>query len=87
MLGYMYVSFFGGQQEPSMSEPRFWLVFFSAALALNLWPGPDLLLVLSSSLSGGRRGGVASVYGAGGGGVECASWRLGRVRRCVATVA
>jgi len=46
-----------------MSEPTFWLVFFSAALALNLSPGPDLLFVLSRTLSGGRRVGVASVCG------------------------
>lgn len=46
-----------------MSEPTFWMVFFSAALALNLSPGPDLLFVLSRTLSGGRRVGVASVCG------------------------
>jgi RhtB (resistance to homoserine/threonine) family protein len=46
-----------------MSEPTFWLVFFSAALALNLSPGPDLLFVLSRTLSGGRRVGMASVAG------------------------
>ncbi|WP_407295970.1 LysE family translocator [Stutzerimonas zhaodongensis] len=46
-----------------MSDPTFWLVFFSAALALNLSPGPDLLFVLSRTLAGGRRVGVASVCG------------------------
>ena len=46
-----------------MPEPAFWLVFFSAALALNVSPGPDLLFVLSRTLSGGRRVGVASVCG------------------------
>ncbi|HCJ31263.1 MAG TPA: LysE family translocator [Pseudomonas sp.] len=46
-----------------MSDPAFWLVFFSAALALNLSPGPDLLFVLSRTLSGGRRVGVASACG------------------------
>ena len=46
-----------------MPEPTFWLVFFSAALALNVSPGPDLLFVLSRTLSGGRRVGVASVCG------------------------
>ncbi|MEK0363604.1 LysE family translocator [Pseudomonas sp. CBC3] len=46
-----------------MSDPAFWLVFFSAALALNLPPGPDLLFVLSRTLSGGRRVGVASACG------------------------
>ena len=37
-----------------MVDPVFWLVFFSAALALNLSPGPDLLYVISRTLSGGR---------------------------------
>ncbi len=46
-----------------MSDPAFWLVFFLAALALNLSPGPDLLFVLSRTLSGGRRVGVASACG------------------------
>lgn len=46
-----------------MSDPTFWLVFFSAALALNLSPGPDLLFVLSRTLSGGRRIGVAAACG------------------------
>lgn len=46
-----------------MSDPAFWLVFFSAALALNLSPGPDLLFVLSRTLSDGRRVGVASACG------------------------
>ena len=46
-----------------MPEPTFWLVFFSAALALNVSPGPDLLFVLSRTLSAGRRVGVASVCG------------------------
>jgi RhtB (resistance to homoserine/threonine) family protein len=49
--------------EVKMSDPAFWLVFFSAALALNLSPGPDLLFVLSRTLSGGRRVGVASACG------------------------
>ncbi|MCQ4257568.1 LysE family translocator [Stutzerimonas stutzeri] len=46
-----------------MSDPAFWLVFFSAALALNLSPGPDLLFILSRTLSGGRRVGIASAFG------------------------
>lgn len=46
-----------------MSDPAFWLVFFSAALALNLSPGPDLLFILSRTLSGGRRIGIASACG------------------------
>lgn len=46
-----------------MSDPAFWLVFFSAALALNLSPGPDLLFILSRTLAGGRRVGLASACG------------------------
>ncbi len=46
-----------------MSDAAYWWVFFSAALALNLAPGPDLLFVLSRTLSGGRRIGVASACG------------------------
>jgi len=46
-----------------MVDPVFWLVFFSAALALNLSPGPDLLYVISRTLSGGRRIGVISACG------------------------
>lgn len=46
-----------------MSDPAFWLVFFTAALALNLSPGPDLLFVISRTLAGGRRVGVASACG------------------------
>lgn len=39
------------------------MVFFSAALALNLSPGPDLLYVFSRTLSGGRRIGIISACG------------------------
>lgn len=46
-----------------MSDSTFWLVFLSAALALNLSPGPDLLYVLSRTLAGGWRVGFASACG------------------------
>ena len=46
-----------------MNDPFFWMVFFSAALALNLSPGPDLLYVFSRTLSGGRRIGIISACG------------------------
>jgi len=49
--------------EKAMGDPLFWLVFFSAALALNLSPGPDLLYVLSRTFSGGRRIGVIAACG------------------------
>lgn len=41
----------------------YWLVFFSAALALNLSPGPDLIYILSRSIADGRRVGLASAAG------------------------
>ncbi|WP_313026573.1 LysE family translocator [Pseudomonas lopnurensis] len=46
-----------------MGDPLFWLVFFSAALALNISPGPDLFYVLSRTFSGGRRIGMISACG------------------------
>jgi RhtB (resistance to homoserine/threonine) family protein len=44
-------------------DVAFWVVFFSAALALNLSPGPDLLFILSRTLGGGRRIGIAAACG------------------------
>lgn len=44
-------------------DGAFWVVFFSAALALNLSPGPDLLFILSRTLGGGRRIGIAAACG------------------------
>jgi RhtB (resistance to homoserine/threonine) family protein len=46
-----------------MLDPTYWLLFFSAALALNLAPGPDLLFVLSRSIAQGRRYGIAASCG------------------------
>lgn len=46
-----------------MWDLSFWLLFFGAALALNLSPGPDLLFVLSRTLTSGRRVGLASACG------------------------
>ena len=78
-----------------MSDPFFWMVFFSAALALNLSPGPDLLYVFSRTLSGGRRIGIISACGvcSGARGVRRAGYfgdpgnvgagvHCGQVRRC-----
>lgn len=41
----------------------YWLVFLSAALALNLSPGPDLIYILSRTIAQGRRIGIASALG------------------------
>ncbi|MEZ5636853.1 MAG: LysE family translocator [Burkholderiaceae bacterium] len=46
-----------------MVDLTYWLVFFSAALALNLSPGPDLIYILSRSIAHGRRVGLASAAG------------------------
>ncbi|MCY1346075.1 Homoserine/homoserine lactone efflux protein [compost metagenome] len=46
-----------------MTDLSYWLLFFSAVLALNLAPGPDLIYVLSRSVVGGRRIGLASSLG------------------------
>lgn len=46
-----------------MDDLTYWLVFFSAALALNLAPGPDLLFILSRTLAHGTRVGLASAAG------------------------
>lgn len=46
-----------------MVELTYWFVFFSAALALNLSPGPDLIYILSRTIAHGRRVGLASTAG------------------------
>lgn len=45
------------------------LLFLTAALALNLAPGPDMLYVSTRSLSQGRRAGVISALGIAAGSV------------------
>lgn len=46
-----------------MVDLTFWFVFLSAALALNVSPGPDLIYILSRSVAHGRRVGLASAAG------------------------
>lgn len=46
-----------------MDDFSYWLVFFTAALALNLSPGPDLMYVLSRTVAQGTRVGLASAAG------------------------
>ncbi len=46
-----------------MNDISYWCVFFSAALALNLAPGPDLMYVLSRTVAQGTRVGLASAAG------------------------
>lgn len=42
---------------------QFWLFFLSSALALNIAPGPDLVYILTKTLSGGKRAGIVSILG------------------------
>ncbi|WP_457574565.1 LysE family translocator [Desulfolithobacter sp.] len=46
-----------------MDSITYWAVFFSAALAINISPGPDLIYIVSKTISGGRKVGVASSLG------------------------
>jgi threonine/homoserine/homoserine lactone efflux protein len=38
-----------------MTDLSYWAVFFGAALALNLSPGPDLLYVISRTIAQGTK--------------------------------
>ncbi|RKZ71217.1 MAG: LysE family translocator [Gammaproteobacteria bacterium] len=46
-----------------MTDSTYWLVFFSAALALNISPGPDLIYILSRTIAQGSKVGLASAAG------------------------
>lgn len=46
-----------------MDSASYWLVFLSAALAINLSPGPDLIYILSRTIAEGRKVGFASLLG------------------------
>ncbi len=46
-----------------MESISYWVLFFSAALAINISPGPDLIYILSKTIAGGRKVGVASSLG------------------------
>lgn len=50
-----------------MFDPLYWLAFFSAAIALTVSPGPDILYVLSRTVAQGRKIGLASMAGVGTG--------------------
>jgi threonine/homoserine/homoserine lactone efflux protein len=49
-------------------EPRLLLAFTLTGLALNVTPGPDMLFVLGSGMSGGRTAGLRAALGIGAGG-------------------
>ncbi|MEO1592685.1 MAG: LysE family translocator [Cyanobacteria bacterium J06632_22] len=46
-----------------MIDISYWLIFFSAAFALNLAPGPDLVYILSRTIAQGQKIGLASSLG------------------------
>ena len=46
-----------------MDSASYWLLFFSAAFAINISPGPDLIYILSKTIAQGRKIGIASSLG------------------------
>ncbi|MDQ7051234.1 MAG: LysE family translocator [Enterobacterales bacterium] len=46
-----------------MTDFQYWIFFLSSAIALNIAPGPDLIYILSKTLSAGKRAGLVSVLG------------------------
>ena len=48
-----------------MESLPYWLLFFSAAFALNLSPGPDLIYILTRTVAQGKKVGMASSLGVG----------------------
>ncbi|WP_269792766.1 LysE family translocator [Stenotrophomonas sp. Iso1] len=70
-------------------EPSQLLLFMLAGWVLNLTPGPDVLYIISRSLRGGRRAGVAAVAGISAGclvHVALASLGLGMLLATSATL-
>ncbi len=52
-----------------MIDPESFALFFAAALAIAVTPGPGIFYVAARSLAGGRRDGLASSVGTGLGGL------------------
>lgn len=46
-----------------MIDYNFWLVFLGTAIALNVAPGPDVLYILTKTITGGKKIGIASSLG------------------------
>ena len=46
-----------------MENPSYWLLFLSAAFAINIAPGPDLVYIISKTIAQGRKIGFASSLG------------------------
>jgi RhtB (resistance to homoserine/threonine) family protein len=46
-----------------MESTPYWLLFFSAAFAINISPGPDMIYILSKTIAQGKKIGIASSLG------------------------
>jgi threonine/homoserine/homoserine lactone efflux protein len=46
-----------------VTDLSYWLLFFSAALALTLSPGPDMIYILSRTTAQGAKAGIAATAG------------------------
>ena len=46
-----------------MESISYWLLFLSAAIAINITPGPDMVYILSRTIAQGRKIGIASSLG------------------------
>jgi threonine/homoserine/homoserine lactone efflux protein len=50
-----------------MNESVYWFLFISTAIILNISPGPDLIYLISKTMSYGKRTGFATMLGFGTG--------------------
>ncbi len=50
-----------------MESSSYWLLFLSAAIAINIAPGPDLIYIISKTIAQGRKIGFASSLGVSSG--------------------
>ena len=46
-----------------MESSSYWMLFLSAAIAINITPGPDMIYILSRTIAQGRKIGIASSFG------------------------
>jgi RhtB (resistance to homoserine/threonine) family protein len=46
-----------------MESASYWALFLSAAIAINITPGPDMIYILSRTIAQGRKIGIASSFG------------------------
>ncbi|SHJ33669.1 Threonine/homoserine/homoserine lactone efflux protein [Desulfatibacillum alkenivorans DSM 16219] len=44
-------------------SPAHWTSFFAAALILNLAPGPDIAFIMGHTVNGGKKNGLAAMFG------------------------